>query len=470
MILKKFYLKCLSHGSYFLADEKSREAAIIDPQRDVDQYLEILKKEKFTLKFILETHVHADFISGHWDLANETGAQVVFGVNTLAKRPFRKVKDGDELMLGTSVSIRVLETPGHTPESVCYLAQNLEDPTSIPALFSGDTLFVGDVGRPDLLGSKMPAEELASMLYDTLENKIKTLSDETRVYPAHGAGSACGKKIGDAEFTTIGAEKLTNDAMQATNRKDFIKLVTSDLPIAPGYFSEDVRLNLEGMGSLSESIKKIPALTPEAVEAGMANGAIVLDTRGAEPFAAGSIAGAVNIGLEGQFAPWLGTLFPSTTSFILLTEEGLEEESAIHCGRIGYENILGFVKEGVSAWLTSGRKLVCTRRLEPSEMTSPKTENSIILDVRNPGETDLGVIPGAVLIPLNRLLDDVNTIDKQRPIQVYCASGYRSSIALSLLRRIGYKEVNDLAGGMLAYRKSGLPIEAKLSAKITTVQ
>ena len=266
MILKKFYLKCLSHGSYFLADEDSREAAIIDPQRDVDQYLSIIKEEGYQLKYILETHVHADFISGHWDLAQVTGAEVVFGALTKAKRPFLKVRDGDILKLGKSISIQVLETPGHTPESVCYLAHNLKDLQSAPTFFSGDTLFVGDVGRPDLLGTKMPASELAEMLFKTIENKIKTLPDDTKVYPAHGAGSACGKKIGDAEFTTIGAEKKSNYALQAIDKETFIHLVTSDLPTAPGYFSEDVRLNLEGMRSLKDVVQELHALSINEVE------------------------------------------------------------------------------------------------------------------------------------------------------------------------------------------------------------
>ncbi len=481
MILKKFYLKCLSHGSYFLADEASREAAIIDPQRDVEQYLSILTEEGYRLKYILETHVHADFVSGHWDLAEQTGAKVVFGAKALAKKPFLKVRDGDELKLGAAISIHVLETPGHTPESVCYLVHDLKAPDSVPILFSGDTLFVGDVGRPDLLGTKMPASELALLLYNSLEYKIKTLPDETRVYPAHGAGSACGKKIGDAEFTTIGAEKKNNYALQAKDQETFIHLVTSDLPAAPGYFTEDVRLNLEGVRSLKDVVLELKALSIAEVQSAVLEGSMVLDTRSSDEYSSGSIPNAINIGLEGQFSPWLGTLFPPDVSIVLLCEAGTEEEAAIRCGRIGYEKIVGFVAGGFESWKNQGGPVAQFVRLSPSEWSAldlrqpelstnkkllPGEDVPILLDVRNPSETEQGVIPGATIIPLNRLNSEMDTLDRNRPIRIYCGSGYRSSIAASILRNRGYKNIQDLSGGMNAYGRAGLPVHYFLESEL----
>lgn len=457
MVLKKFYLKCLSHGSYFLADEESREAAIIDPQRDIDQYLSLLAAEGFHLKYILETHVHADFISGHWDLAAKTGAEVVYGAKAMALRPHRKVKDGDELRLGNGVSIRVLETPGHTPESVCYLVRDIHDPESAASLFSGDTLFVGDVGRPDLLGARMPAEELASLLYDTVERKLKTLPDATRVYPAHGAGSACGKHIGDAEFTTIGAEKRGNEALKTKDRAAFIRLVTSDLPDAPAYFAEDARLNLEGLRPLDVVLAGLVGLSPDSVLTEISRGAWVLDTRAPAIFAQGSLPGAINIGLDGQFAPWVGALLRRDTPLIILAEDGREVEAAMRCGRIGYENIRGFLKGGIQAWISQGLPTHSYARLSPAEILQPSSHT--LLDVRSPAERSLGSIPGAFGIPLAQLSHRLETVDRTRPIDVYCGSGYRSAMAVSLLRKAGYAEVRDLEGGFTAYQAAGLPIE-----------
>ncbi len=459
MVLKKFYLKCLSHGSYFLADEESREAALIDPQRDIDQYLAILSSEGFKLKYILETHAHADFISGHWDLADRTGAEVVYGAKAKAARPHRKVKDGDELWLGKSVSIRVLETPGHTPESVCFLARDLQDPDSPASLFSGDTLFVGEVGRPDLLGARMPARELAGMLYDTVEHKLKPLPDETRVYPAHGAGSACGRSIGDAEFTTIGEEKARNEALRKTDREDFIHFVTADLPDAPAYFSEDARLNLEGVRPMEEVLGALRALTPEEVDAEAAAGALILDTRPPGAFAEGSIPGSLNISLDGQFAPWVGALLNREMPLVLVAEEGREQEAAMRCARVGYENIRGYLQGGMAAWISRKRPVDRFARIAPDDIATARASDHILLDVRNPAERRLGSIPGSLGIPLGRLPRQLRGLDRSLPVDVYCGSGYRSAMAVSMLRRAGHTAVRDLEGGFAAYRDSGLPVE-----------
>jgi glyoxylase-like metal-dependent hydrolase (beta-lactamase superfamily II)/rhodanese-related sulfurtransferase len=469
MILKKYYLKCLSHGSYFLADEESREAAIVDPQRDIDQYLAILTEEGFRLKYVLETHVHADFVSGHWELAAKTGAEVVYGAKAMATLPHRKVKDGEDLFLGTSMRIHVLETPGHTPESVCYLVSDARHPDAPPALFSGDTLFAGDVGRPDLLGSRMPASELASMMYATLRDKIKPLPDVTRVYPAHGAGSACGKHIGNVEFTTIGDEKKGNEAMQEMDRDAFVHLLTSDLPDAPGYFAEDAKLNLGSVRPLEDIVKGLRALSPEEAEAGAARGAWILDTRDPEDFSEASIPGAINIGLEGQFAPWLGTLIERDVPLILVCEDGHEEESAMRCARIGYENVLGRLEGGMEAWARAGKPVSRFPRLAPAdvapaddgaERNGPGHEDAgLLLDVRNPSETEQGNIPGATAIPLGRLRKEMGNLAGNRNFRVYCGGGYRSSMAASLLRKLLGAEVRDVRGGFSAYRKAGLPIQ-----------
>lgn len=458
MILKRFYLKCLSHGSYLLADDESREAALVDPQRDVGGYLEILRQEGLRLKYILETHVHADFVSGHWELAGRTGAEVVFGEKAQSPRPHRKVRDGETLMLGRSVAIEVLETPGHTPESVCYLVRDREDRDAPPTLFSGDTLFVGDVGRPDLLGSRMPAADLASRLYDSLERKLKTLPDDTRVYPAHGAGSACGKQIGDAEFTTIGEEKARNEAMKAPDRETFIRMVTSDLPDAPEYFSEDARLNLEGVGHLDDVLGKLVPLSPAVVMAAQERGTVILDTRSPADFAWMTLQGALNIGLDGQFAPWLGTLLKREDPIILIAEPGREEEAAIRCGRIGFENLRGYLEGGIARWFSLGFPVARYERISPLAAAGASRAGEILLDVRNPAETRDGTAPGAIRIPLGRLSGRLQELDRNTRIVAYCAGGYRSAMAVGLLRRAGFVGVRDMDGGFQAWRAAGLPV------------
>src|SRR5690606_2089322 len=311
---------------------------------------------------------------------------------------------------------------------------------------------------PDLLGARMPAEELASMLYDTVENKLKTLPDATRVYPAHGAGSACGKHIGDAEYTTIGDEKAGNEAMRAKDRASFIRLVTSDLPDAPGYFSEDAELNLEGMRPLTDVIGEMRGLTLKEVQAEMSRDALVLDTRGPDAFSRGSLPGAVSISLDGQFAPWVGTLIKRDTPLVLLCEEGREEEAAIRCGRIGYENIRGYLQGGFEAWESQELPVAKYGRLKPGDLGGGPIAGRILLDVRNPSERKAGYIPGSLFIPLNRLTGRMREL-AAGPVDVYCGSGYRSAMAVSLLRKAGRKGVRDLEGGFDAYRKSGLPVK-----------
>jgi len=460
VILQRFYLKCLSHGSYLLADRESGEAAIIDPQRDVAQYEEMLAKDGYRLKYVLETHIHADFVSGHMDLAALHGAEIVFGAAARAKMPHRAVKDGDILMLGGDVEIRILETPGHTPESVCYLVRDRSHPGKPMRLFSGDTVFVGDVGRPDLLGSAMPATVLASQMYDTLREKILTLPEDTEIYPAHGAGSACGRNLGDAEFTTLGEQKRTNYALQPMDRDKFIALVTEDLPEAPAYFGEDARLNREGPEELVKVLSGLRRMRPEDVSRAMERGALLIDTRGPDAYSRGSIPGALEIGLDGQFASWVGSLVDKQRDIVLLGEEGRAEEAALRCARVGYDKVIGYLDGGLAAWIEDGRAVETYARVDAEELHQilESARGPLVLDVRGPSERKAEFIPGTESVPLLHLRDWGTGIPRETPLLVHCASGYRSGIAVSLLRQAGFRNVRDLAGGLRKYSEAGFPI------------
>jgi glyoxylase-like metal-dependent hydrolase (beta-lactamase superfamily II)/rhodanese-related sulfurtransferase len=459
MIVRRYYLKCLSHASYLVGDEASREAAIIDPQRDLDRYLEDIAREGWRLKYVIETHAHADFVSGHWDLAARTGAEVVFGAAARATLPHRKVRDGETLALGKDVTLAILETPGHTPDSICVLARDRTRPGDAGDLFTGDTLFVGSVGRPDLLGDRVPGTELAAALYDSLERKLLSLPDATRVYPAHGAGSACGRGIGSAEHSTIGEEKATNPLLRLKDRKEFIGEVLRDLPHAPAYFPEDARLNLEGMPPLEEELTRLRPLNADRVAEAQAKGAVILDVRPAEESAAGAIPGSINIGLEGSFATWVGTLIPRNAELIVVAPAGREREAALRCGRIGFNNVSGYLDGGIGAWTASGRTLIGFEPVAPSELPAFAAKGGTLLDVRTEAEREDGAIPGSLPVPLARLPKYLETAKLRSPITVYCAGGYRSGIAASVLRRAGYVEARDVQGGFAAYRASGLPIE-----------
>ncbi|MDQ3001676.1 MAG: rhodanese-like domain-containing protein [Fibrobacterota bacterium] len=460
MIMKKFYLKCLSHGSYFLADQESGEAAVIDPQRDTDLYEEMLKQGPYRLKYVLETHIHADFVSGHVDLASKNGSTIVFGAKARAKMPHQPVKDGDILRLGKNVEIKVLETPGHTPESVCYLVRDLSESGKPMKLFSGDTVFVGDVGRPDLLGSAMPADILASQMYDTLREKILTLPDDTEVYPAHGAGSACGRNLGDAEFTTLAEQKRSNYAMQPMTREEFITLITEDQPEAPAYFSEDARLNREGPERLENVLAAMKPMGSQELAEAMAGGAILLDTRGPDDYSRGSIPGAVEIGLDGQFANWVGSLVPKHNRLVLIAEPGREEEAAVRCARVGFDEVLGYLDGGFETWKREGRRVQSYLRAEPEEMRSAMDgpDAPTVLDIRSPRERGTEYIPGTLSVPLTQVREWEGGLAKDSPILVHCASGYRSGIAVSLLRKMGYTDVRDVTGGLRKYSDRGFAL------------
>lgn len=459
MILKTYFLKCLSHASYLVADAESREAAILDPQRDVDQYLEDLAREGWRLKYVIETHAHADFVSGHWDLAARTGAEVVFGAAADAIPPHRKVRDGEILRLGAHVTLEILETPGHTPDGICVLARDGSHPGEPGSLFTGDTLFVGSVGRPDLLGTRVPAEELASALFASLNRKLSPLPDATRIYPAHRAGSACGRGIGSAESTTLGEEKATNPFLRIRDEREFIDLVLRDLPHAPAYFPEDARLNLEGIPPLEEGLTRLRPLDAGQVASAAARGAWILDVRTADQSAARGIPGALNIGLDGSFATWVGTLVPRGAEIVIVAPPGREREAALRCGRIGFDNVIGFLEGGIGAWAAAGRTLTGVAPVPASEASRFLAKGGTLLDVRNEAEREEGIIPGSTAVPLARLQGYLEGSQPAAPVLVYCAGGYRSGIAVSLLRRAGIAGARDILGGFAAYKAAGLPIE-----------
>lgn len=462
MTIERFYLACLSHASYLVISEG--EAAVIDPQRDVEVYLDYLDRNDLRLRYVIETHLHADFVSGHLELARRTGAEIVMGVRAAAAFPHRAVSEGDELMLGT-VHIRVIETPGHTPEGITLAVTDTAEPDGPISLFTGDTLFAGDVGRPDLLGSVgVTKEELGGMLYDSLHEKVMTFPDETRVYPAHGAGSSCGKSLRSVEFSTIGAEKLTNYALQPMSREEFIRTITEGQPEAPIYFVKDAGINRRGAPDLAEIVARARALTPEEITREVGQGATLLDTRDPETFAQGFVPGAINIGLDGQFAGWVGTLLPLDAPLVIVADRGHEEESVTRCARIGHDNVIGYLDGGFDAWVGSGRETDSFGRINPEELYKElRGENPpTVIDVRRDGERRTSHIAGTEFCTLSGLDAHVRDIRVgDAPVIVQCAGGYRSSIAASILKKHGIENVVDLRGGITAWQNAGLPVETE---------
>ncbi|MBS1913520.1 MAG: MBL fold metallo-hydrolase [Bacteroidetes bacterium] len=460
MTIERFYLACLSHASYIVSS--GSEAAVIDPQRDVTIYLDYLQVHGLTLKYVVETHLHADFVSGHLELAHLTGAEVVMGSRAGATFTHLAVHDGDILPLGTA-SLSMLETPGHTPEGITIAATDAATPDEPIALFTGDTLFAGDVGRPDLLGGfGVTKEELGGMLYDSLHEKILTMPDETRVYPAHGAGSSCGKALRDVEFTTLGAERLTNYALQPMSRDEFIRAVTEGQPEAPAYFASDAMINRAGAPALGNVMDRVRPLDPAEFRSEMGWGAVLLDTRGTDDFAAGHIPGAYNIGLDGQFATWVGTLLPIHEPLVIVADHGREAESVMRCARVGYDNIVGFLAGGMEAWSASGGEVQTFDRIRPADLAAEMASNHppIVIDVRREAEREAKHIPGTTFVTLSQLENFVTSIVADgRPVVVHCAAGYRSAMAVSILQHGGVASVRDLAGGLAAWESAGQPVD-----------
>ena len=455
MFLKQFYLGCLAQASYMIGSEG--EAAVIDPRRDVDEYLSEAKKEGLAIRHVIETHLHADFVSGHRELARSTGAKIYFGAQARARFDHVAVRDGDEVALG-NVMLRFLETPGHTPESICVVVFDRAAGNEPQAVLTGDTLFIGDVGRPDLAaGGSVTPQELAGMLHDSLQ-KLLTLPDSVAVYPAHGAGSLCGKNISSETSSTIGQQRRFNYALQPMAREEFVRLVTADLPEAPAYFARDAALNREGPGNLSDLPAPKP-LSAEELEKIQKAGGVVLDTRPAAAYGTGHVPGSIHIGLSGQFASWAGTLLSSETPIVLIAEDPERvAEAHVRLARVGLDNVAGYLSGGVLSWHESGRPLARTdqisvdelaRRLEAGEVTQ-------LVDVRRPGEWSSGHIAQARHVPLHELAARLQELDSTRPVTAICAGGYRSSMATSVLERKGFRGITNVVGGMSAWNAAHL--------------
>ena len=460
MKVEQIYTGCLAQGAYYI--ESDGEAAIIDPLRETTPYLSRAKKDNAVIKYILETHFHADFVSGHLDLAKETGATIVYGPTANPKFRAHIAKDGEVFVLG-KVTLKVLHTPGHTMESTTYLLRDEQGKDY--AIFSGDTLFLGDVGRPDLAqkAADMTQEELAGLLFDSLRSKIMPLADEVIVYPAHGAGSACGKNMMKETIDTLGNQKKMNYALRSNMTKaEFIKEVTDGLLPPPAYFPQNVRLNKDGYESLSQVLQQgLRALSPEEFELAAAEtGALILDTRNAQEFARGFIFNSINIGIDGSFAPWVGSLVPDVKQpLLIVAEEGREEEVVTRLARVGYDYCLGYLKGGINAWKAAGKETDTIETISADEFKKcAQQEKVIVVDVRKPAEYQAGHLPGAINLPLDFINDHLSEFPKDKKFYIHCAGGYRSMTAASILRARGWSDLVDLAGGIQALGAAGLEI------------
>jgi len=455
MYFKQFYLGCLAHASYMIGSQG--EAAVVDPRRDVDTYIDEAREQGFEIQHVIETHLHADFVSGHQELARRTGAKIYFGARAGARFDFVPVVEGDEIRVG-QVTLRFLETPGHTPESVSVLVIDRTSSEVPKAVLTGDTLFIGDVGRPDLLGSKMSAQELAGMLYDSLHGKLLALPDSVEVYPAHGAGSLCGRNISSDTSSTIGQQRQFNYALRPMPKEEFVRMMTTDLPEAPDYFSRDVAINRDGASDLAE-LPDPAALAARDVEALQKKGAIVLDTRPAAQYGAGHVPGSLHIGLSGQFASWAGALISPRAPILLVAEEEEEvREARTRLARVGIENVAGYLAGGILEWDRAGLPLATMEQVNVEELDARLRESRAgrVVDVRRPAEWQAGHIPNAVHLPLNTLAQNAAALDKSEPLAVICAGGFRSSIGTSILEQQGFTKVTNVVGGMAAWTGSGL--------------
>ena len=462
MIIEQIYTGCLAQGAYYI--ESNGEAVVIDPLREVDSYIQKAERNNATIKLVLETHFHADFVSGHLDLAKKTGATIVYGPNAKPEFDAYIAKDGEKFQVG-DITITALHTPGHTMESTSYLLQD-ENKKDV-ALFSGDTLFIGDVGRPDLaqkLATDLTQEKLAGHLFDSLRNKIMPLNDDIIVYPAHGAGSACGKNMSKETTDTLGHQKQTNYALRANmTKEEFIKEVTTGLVAPPAYFPLNVMLNIKGYESIDKVLERgHHAMSPDAFEAAAnETGALLLDTRDPQTFAKGFVPNSINIGIDGSFAPWVGTLIPDIRQEILLiTEEGREEEVITRLARVGYDYTIGYLKGGFEAWKNAGKEIDTIKSISAEELSSlAETSDINILDVRKNSEFASEHVVNAENAPLDFINDSMLQVDKNKTYYVHCASGYRSMIFASALRARGYDNLIDIRGGFKAIKdKSGFQL------------
>ena len=452
MVFEQFYLGCLAHASYMLGSEGI--AAVVDPQRDVDIYLETARQHGLSIRYVIETHLHADFVSGHHELARVTGASIYLGAKAGAKFPHVDVYDGDVLEFGRC-RLKFLETPGHTIESISIVVTDLEKSEEPTAVLTGDTLFIGDVGRPDLSGDRTP-QELAAMLYDSLHSKLLKLPDAVQVYPAHGAGSLCGRQMSSERSSTIGKERVSNYALRPSSSEEFVRLLTSELPERPGYFALDVEINREGARPLAE-LPPLPALAPREVQERQKTGALVLDTRPAIEFGPAHIPGSVQIGLTGQYASWAGIVLGLDKEILIVAEDNEQAaEARLRLARVGIEGVQGFLDGGIVAWILTGLPLAQTPQISVEELHAMAGDVQI-LDVRRLPEWQSGHIEGAIHMPLDKLRSQVAGLDRTKPIAVHCKSGYRSSIAASLLERAGFEQAMNVTGGFDAWLACKLP-------------
>jgi rhodanese-related sulfurtransferase/glyoxylase-like metal-dependent hydrolase (beta-lactamase superfamily II) len=464
MNVKQYYLGCLSHASYLITDEKTKTAAVVDPQRDIEQYLADAEAGGYQIKHVFLTHFHADFLAGHIELRDRVGAKIYLGSRAEAKFDFVKAKEGDRVDFG-DVRLEILETPGHTPEGISILVFDLvKDPAKPYAVLTGDTLFIGDVGRPDLLASiGVTADELAAMLYDSITNKLVKLPDETLVYPAHGAGSMCGKSLSKETVSTTGEQKKFNYALQPMSRDEFKRFVVAEQPEAPAYFVRDAMLNRQERANLEETLaRSLRPLPLDEVLRLRNQGAQLLDVRNAADFEGAHLAGSLNIALQGKYATWCGTILSHEVPIVVIAEPGGEEEAVMRLGRIGFDNVAGYLRSGMeslrdSPELISRLERITAVALDEQLRAEPKP---FVLDVRTEKEWAAGHVADSRNVPLNHLRERLDEIPRDRTIVVHCEGGYRSAIAASLLQQAGRKNVLDLVGGFKAWTASKLPSQA----------
>lgn len=452
MKFDQYYLECLSHASYMIGDETTGRAVVVDPQRDINQYIADAEAAGMNIEMIIETHFHADFLSGHLELAEATGAEICYSSVAEPEFPHRKMADGEKVSLG-EITLEFRHTPGHTPESMSIVVWEKPSDTAPYAVLTGDTLFVGDVGRPDLLASiGFSRDELADMLYDSIKNKLMTLPDATRIYPAHGAGSACGKNLSTELWSTIGSQRLTNYAVKAADKDTFIALVTEGQPPAPEYFVYNAILNRQNRKLLDEEGVPLEMSFAE-VTAAISDGAVLIDGRDSEDFARGHFKSAINVGLAGRYAEFAGSIIKPDVDLILMVDDGFELEAKTRLGRIGFDRVIGVLAQPLKAMLDHQDQVQTASRLTVVDFAERQREISHlqVVDVRNPGEVADGAIPDAIAIPVGQLPARVAELDPSRPTVVYCAGGYRSSVAASLLRHRGFTDVSDVRGGYNAW-------------------
>jgi hydroxyacylglutathione hydrolase len=460
MYFKQFYLACLAHASYLIGSDG--EAVVVDPQRDVDDYLAEASAQGFQIKYVIETHLHADFVSGHQEIAARTGAEIVFGEKAGVQFAHRAVREGEELRIG-KVVLQILETPGHTPEGICILVTDTASPDEPQKLLTGDTLFIGDVGRPDLAGGKgYTPQMMAEMMYDSLHGKLLKLPDEVEVYPAHGAGSMCGKNMSKETSSTIGEQRKFNYALKPMSKNEFVAMMTADLPEAPVYFPKDAEINRSGARGLSE-LQPPAAFKPQQVRELQDQGHVLLDVRSAADFGAAHVPGSMNIGLGGQFAMWAGSLIPLNAAIVVIADTSAQvDESVVRLARVGIENVKGFLEGGVESWRAAGFPVDAIEQVTVAQLKEQLANDDLqIVDVRRPGEYVNGHVPRALNAPLASLDKSLGPLPlrKDKLTAVICAGGYRSSAAASLLQKHGFSNLLNVSGGTGAWINAGYPVE-----------